>query len=116
MGRRIAGTVVGFVAAFITISLSQLAMAFVMKPPSFEMMKDPAAMRAFVQSMPTSAYLILAVGYALGSFVGGFVAGKLSGGSSAGFLPALVFGAFLTVIVVINFIMLLRGIALIAIG
>src|SRR5688572_18685334 len=90
--RRIAGAIVGLIAAFITISLSQLAMALVMKPPTFEMMQDPAAMRAFVQTMPTSAYLILAAGYALGSFVGGFVAGKISGGSTPGFLPAMAVG------------------------
>ena len=109
MGRRIAGTLVGLVAAFITISLSQLAMGFVMKPPTFEMMKDPAAMQAFVQSMPASAYLILALGYALGSFVGGFVAGKISGGSAAGFLPAMVIGFFLTVMGVINFFWTMPG-------
>jgi hypothetical protein len=103
MVRRIAGAFVGLVAAFITISLSQLAMALVIKPPTLEMMQDPAAMRVFVQGMPASAYIILAVGYALGSFVGGFVAGKISGGSVPGFLPAMAVGVLLTVMGVINF-------------
>jgi len=109
MLRRILGAVLGLVAAFITISLSQLAMALVIKPPTFEMMSDPAAMRAFVESMPASAYVILALGYALGSLVGGFVAGKVSRGSGPGFLPAMAVGVFLTLMGVINFFVSMPG-------
>jgi len=109
MLRRILGGVLGLVAAFITISLSQLAMAIVIKPPTFEMMSDPAAMRAFVESMPASAYVILALGYALGSLVGGFVAGKVSRGSGPGFLPAMAVGVFLTLMGVINFFVSMPG-------
>jgi hypothetical protein len=107
--RRIAGAVVGLVAAFIAISLSQLAMALVMTPPSFEVMQDPAAMRAYVQTMPASACIILAIGYAIGSFVGGFVAGKISGSSSAGFLPAMFVGVVLTLMGVLNFFVTMPG-------
>ena len=109
MVRKIGGTIVGMIAAFITISLSQLAMSFVITPPTFEMMQDPERMRAFVMSMPASAYLILAAGYALGSFVGGFVASKISGGSAAGFVPAMVVGVLLTVMGVINFFVTMPG-------
>ena len=109
MLRRILGAVLGLVAAFITISLSQLAMALVIKPPTFEMMSDPAAMRAFVESMPASAYVILALGYALGSLVGGFVVGKVSRGSGPGFLPAMAVGVFLTLMGVINFFVSMPG-------
>ena len=109
MLRRIVGAVVGLVAAFITISISQLAMALVMTPPSLQAMQDPAAMRAFVQSMPASAYIILAIGYAIGAFVGGFVAGKISGNSTAGFLPAMFVGVVLTLMGVINFFVTLPG-------
>ena len=107
--RRIAGAVIGLIAAFVTISLSQLAMALVMKPPTLEMMQNPAAMRAFVESMPASAYIILAIGYALGSFVGGLVAGKISGGSEPGFLPAMAVGVLLTVMGVVNFFVTMPG-------
>lgn len=109
MLRRISGAVVGLVAAFVTISVSQLAMALVMKPPTLEMMQDPAAMRAFVESMPASAYIILALGYALGSLVGGFVAGKIAGGSTAGFVPAIAIGVLLTLLGVINFFVTMPG-------
>src|SRR6185503_18566227 len=84
-------------------------MAIVIKPPTFEMMSDPAAMRAFVESMPASAYVILALGYALGSLVGGFVAGKVSRGSGPGFLPAMAVGGFLTLMGVINFFVSMPG-------
>ncbi len=109
MVRRIAGAFVGVIAAFITISLSQLAMALVVKPPTLEMMQNPAAMRTFVEGMPASAYIILALGYALGSFVGGFVAGKISGGSATGFLPAMAVGVVLTLMGAINFFVTMPG-------
>lgn len=109
MGRKIGGTLAGLIAAFITISLSQLAMGMVMKPPTLEMMGDPEAMRAFVAAMPASAYLILAIGYAVGSLVGGFVAGKIAGGSSAGFAPALIIGLLLTLMGVVNFFVTMPG-------
>jgi hypothetical protein len=109
MLRKIGGTVVGIIGAFITISLSQLAMSFVMTPPTFEMMQDPERMRAFVAGMPPSAYFILAAGYALGSFVGGFVASKISGGSAAGFLPAMIIGVLLTLMGIINFFVTMPG-------
>lgn len=109
MGRKIAGTIAGLIAAFITISLSQLAMALVMKPPTLEMMQDPARMRAFVESMPAIAYLILAAGYALGSLVGGFVAGKIAGGATNGFLPALIIGVLLTLMGIVNFFFSMPG-------
>ena len=109
MLRRIAGAVVGLIAAFITISLSQLAMALVVTPPSLEVMQDPTAMRAFVQTMPASAYIILAIGYAIGSFVGGFVAGKIAGDSAAGFLPAMFVGVVLTLMGILNFFVTMPG-------
>ena len=109
MGRKIAGTILGLIAAFITISLSQLAMSLVMAPPTMEMMQSPEAMRAFVASMPPTAYLILAAGYAFGSLVGGFVAAKIAGGSSAGFIPALVIGVLLTLMGVVNFFVAMPG-------
>ena len=103
MGRKVLATIAGLVAAFIAISICQLAMGLVMKPPTMEMMQNPEAMRAFVASMPAVAYLILAAGYAIGSLVGGLVAGKIAGGSASGFIPALVIGMFLTLMGVVNF-------------
>ena len=109
MLRKILAVIAGFIAAGITISISQLAMSAVMKPPTWEMMQNPEAMRAFVATMPASAYLILAIGYAVGSLVGGFVAGKIAGGSAAGFLPAMIVGALLTLMGVINFFVTMPG-------
>jgi len=110
MLRKIAGAVLGLIAAFVAITLAQSAMVLVVKPPTMEMMlHDPEAMRAYIASMPASAYLILALGYAIGAFVGGFVAGKLSGGSAAGFLPAMFVGVILTCAGVINFFVTMPG-------
>lgn len=109
MIRRIAGAVLGLVAALITITLAQAAMVLVVTPPTPEMMNDREAMRAFVANMPAVAYVILAIGYAIGSFVGGFVTGKTSGSSGSGFLPAMFVGVILTVFGVINFFVTLPG-------
>ncbi len=109
MIRRIAGAVLGLVAALVTITFAQAAMVLVVTPPTPEMIKDPEAMRAFVANMPAVAYVILAIGYAIGSLVGGFVAGKVSGGANAGFIPAIFVGVVLTVFGVINFFVTLPG-------
>ena len=109
MLRRIAGAVIGLLAAVVAITLAQAAMVLVVTPPTPEMMRNPEALKAFVAGVPASAYLILALGYAIGSFVGGFVAGKISGGSAAGFLPAMFVGVLLTVAGVVNFFATLPG-------
>jgi len=109
MLRKIAGAVLGLVAALITITLAQGAMVLVVAPPTPEMLKDPETMRTFVANMPATAYIILAIGYAIGSMVGGFVAGKISGGSDFGFLAAMFVGLVLTFFGVINFFVTLPG-------
>ncbi len=39
---------------------------------------DPEAMRAFVAAMPTSAFLMILLAYAAGTFVGGSVASRVA--------------------------------------
>ncbi len=72
------------------------------------MMRDQDAMRNFVANLPAMPYLVLAVGYAVGSFIGGFVATKIAGAAD-GFLPALIIGVLLTVIGVFNFFFAVPG-------
>ncbi|MBA3350826.1 MAG: hypothetical protein H0U23_00060 [Blastocatellia bacterium] len=108
MMRKIAGTILGLIAAFVTIFLAQMAMTLVATPPTPEMMRDQDAMRNFVANLPAVAYLVLAAGYAVGSFIGGFVATKVAGAAD-GFLPALVIGVLLTVMGVLNFFFAVPG-------
>lgn len=108
MMRKIAGTLLGLFAAFITLFLAQMAMSLVATPPTPEMISDREAMRNFVANLPAIAYLVLAVGYAIGSFVGGFVATKVAGAAD-GFLPSLVIGVLLMVMGVINFFFTVPG-------
>lgn len=109
MGRKIAGTILGLVAAFITIMIAQATTLVVVTPPTPEMMQNPEAMRAWIANIPATAYITLAIGYAIGSFVGGFVAAKISGGSAIGFIPSMVVGVFLLLAGIVNFFVTMPG-------
>lgn len=50
-------------------------------PPGFDM-HDPAAIAAFIKTMPPVAYVIVWVGWAIGAFVGTLTAKKLTPGAS----------------------------------
>ena len=56
--------------------------------------QDLEAVRTFAGTMPLQALMLVAFGWAAGSFVGGFVATRAAGGHTAG--PALVLAVLLT--------------------
>ncbi len=47
-------------------------------PPEGANMSDPATMKAYIQSLPTAAFLLILVAHAGGALVGGLVAGLIA--------------------------------------
>src|SRR5262249_27701339 len=69
----------GFVVASIIMLLFEWINHFIFpKPPGMDMM-DPAAVRAFTVSLPWTAFILVFVGWALGSFEGGCTTAWLAG-------------------------------------
>jgi hypothetical protein len=77
MVRKILALLAGFVAANAIIIVAQLVGGLIYGMPRIER-GDTAALAAHVASMPTSALLLVAFGYALGYLVAGYLMRKIS--------------------------------------
>lgn len=109
MGRKILAVVVSLIGAFAVILIVQMLNSFLTMPPSTEVMNDPARLREFMTSLPTMAYVIVLVGYVLGSFTGGFLVRNMSRRESPGISLALLIGGVLTIGGILNFFVMLPG-------
>lgn len=94
MFKRIAGVLMGVLAAFLLINASQWVSFRLYPPPPVAGQEDPHALAAWIAGLPAGAFLIVLAGYAAGSFAGGAVATRLSGRPDV--TPAIVVGAILT--------------------
>ena len=75
---KIVALIVGFFTFVIVVSVIQLIGGMVFSAPTAEMMADPVSMSEFVAKMPFGAFVMLLLGYVLGSFISGFVMRKIS--------------------------------------
>ena len=73
MIRSILAGIAGFVVAILVIMGVQMVSYFLYGPPS-GVEKDPAAMEAYIRSLPLGAFLIVLLSYFLGTFCGVVVA------------------------------------------
>lgn len=105
--RKIAAVIVGFVAASVVMMLVEFANGHLFYPElgnAAARSTDPEAIRALLATAPVGAFLVVIVGWILGSFVGGFCTARI--GSSAPVNLALVLGALLTLAGIANNLML----------
>lgn len=109
MGRKVLAVVVAMIAAIAVILITQMLNSFFVMPPSAEVMNDPVRMRAFLDGLPTAAYVVVLVGYFLGSFAGGFIVRNMSRRESPGIGLAVLVGALLTVGGLLNFFVMIPG-------
>mgnify|MGYP003389963385 CR=1 FL=1 len=75
---KIVALIVGFFTFVIVVSIIQLIGGMVFSAPTAEMMADPASMAEFVSKMPIGAFIMLLLGYAIGSFASGFLMRTIS--------------------------------------
>jgi hypothetical protein len=69
-------------------------------PPPGTNLNDPAAIKAWIATLPGSAFFLVLLAYALGSLVGGTVATLLSGRTRL--VPALIVGTLLLTLGLVN--------------
>lgn len=103
MGRKILAVIVAWIVAGAIILLGQMFMGSVWVAPTPTIREDPAAMRAYVEGLPTEAFIVLAVIYAIASFAGGFVVTKMGRRWSPGMTLPLIIGILLTGGGILNF-------------
>ena len=87
-------TIAGAVVAMICISLIEVQCSSIYPTPAGVNFKDPVQLKAFLDSRPIGAYVLVLLGYAIGSFAGGFIATFLSG--RIDMKRALIVGSLLT--------------------
>ncbi len=106
MGRKILAVVVAMITALAIMMIVEMCNSLVIMPPSDAVMKDPAALRAYMANGPVLAYVIVLIGYTVASFAGGFVVTKMSRRESPGLILPIIVGSLLEVASILNFVML----------
>ena len=109
MGRKILAVVVGFIVATAIFMIFEMGNSMVMAPPSAEVMADRAKLAEYMANGPAKAYIIVLIGYIVGSFAGGFVVTKMGRRWSPGATLALIVGILLTICGLLNFFVMLPG-------
>jgi hypothetical protein len=78
MARTIAGILLGIVIAVATVfAIEQIVHLFAPAPPGFDM-RDPEQVRARVSSLPVTAFLLVLLGWVLGTALGSWAAVRIS--------------------------------------
>ena len=106
MGRRILAVVVALIVAVAIMMVIEMGNSMIIAPPTAEIMNDHAALCGYMANGPVKAYIVVLIGYFLASFAGGFVVTKMGRQVSRGIGLPLIVGAFLTLGMVANIVML----------
>ncbi len=106
MGRKILAVIVALIAATAIIMIVEMLNSYVLPPPNADIMKDPAKLKEYMANGPTLAYIVVIVGYFLGSLAGGFIVRNMSRRESPGMGIAILVGGVLTVLGIVNMVML----------
>lgn len=69
----------GFITASIVMMIFEYANSFLYPIPADLDWRDPEAVRAFTGSLPWTAYVLVLLGWAFGSYKGGWVTAYLAG-------------------------------------
>lgn len=107
MGRKILAVVTAWIAAGVIILIGQMFMASFWPAPTPAVRESAELMQAYIETLPTAAFITLAAIYAVASFTGGFVATKMGRRWSEGPTLALIVGALLEIGAFINFFVVL---------
>lgn len=106
MGRKILALVVGLITAWAVILIVEMVATRVWHTPNNLEYMTRAEMSTYFASMPVAAYVVVLIGYLLGSFAGGFIVTKMSRRESPGMTLPIVIGAILTLGAILNFVLL----------
>ncbi len=109
MGRKILAVVVSLIGAGAVVMIVEMLNSFITMPPPAEVMNDRARLSEFMSSLPTLAYIIVLIGYFLGSLTGGFLVRNMSRRESPGVSLALLVGGILMIGGILNFFVMLPG-------
>jgi hypothetical protein len=91
---RVVGAIVGgIVAAYVVIMLAEVLTSRIYRMPAGVSPANSDAMKAWIQQLPTPAFALVLIGWALGAFAGGVVAAKVD--RTSGVRDAIILGVLL---------------------
>jgi hypothetical protein len=112
----ILAVVVALLMAFAVISVAQMLTAYVVAPPSAQVMGDPTAMRHYMMNVPPLGYIMVVIGWIVGAFAAGFIVTKMSRRESPGMTLPLIVGGVMTLGAIVNFVALPHPIWFVIVG
>ncbi len=107
MGRKILAVIVGWIVAAAIMMIGQMLMATMWSPPPTAVRGDPEILRAYMQELPTEAFIALIVIYAVASFGGGFIVTKMGRRLSSGNSLPLILATLLFIGGILNFFVMI---------
>jgi len=106
MGRKILAVIVALIVCTGVIMIVEMINSVQFKPPTTEIMNDPAKLAVYMANGPVGAYIVVLIGYIIGAFVGGFIVTKMSRQVSPGTTMPIIVGTLLMLLLVANIMML----------
>ncbi len=100
--KRVLAVLAGLVVGVLVIFLAEAIEMAIFPPPANFNPNDPEQLKALMANAPALSLVLVLIGYFLGAFVGGMVATTIIKGTT--WMPALIVGAVLTVLGLINLI------------
>lgn len=100
--KRVLAVLAGLVVGVLVIFLSQAVGMLIYPPPANFDPNNKEQLKELMANAPAMSLVLVLIGYFLGAFVGGLIATHLVKASS--WMPALIVGAVLTVLGLINLI------------
>ncbi len=103
MGRKILAIVVGWIVAAATMMIGQMLMATMWSPPPTAVWGDSEILRAYMDELPSEAFIVLIVTYVVAAFGGGFIVAKMGRRVSSSLSLPLILATLLFVGAILNF-------------
>lgn len=107
MLRKILGVILGLIMAVVIFEIVETVSGAIFGTPEMSAnggMPAPQVIAEFMSKLPISAFLVLLLGYAVGSFIGGWLARKIS--KSDSLIVPVTIGVLLTLAWIMNFSMI----------
>jgi hypothetical protein len=89
MLRKLGGILLGAIVGYVIVSAIEMVNLMLFKPPAGLDFKDPAALKAYVASLPETAFILVIVAWMAGAFVGVLIATRVARWRVAGLIVGL---------------------------
>jgi hypothetical protein len=99
MLRKLGAVLLGAIVGYVIVSAIEMVNLMLFKPPAGLSFQDPVAMKAYVASLPETAFILVVVAWLVGAFVGVRIATRV--GRSR--VPGLIVGLLMIGATVSNF-------------